>query len=126
MTFSKQAFELLTLFDISMKDELRNIIDDIDQMKLIVASGKSKNAFSSVAAKTFGNAGYKYYDLSKYDSHGKSKAYVKRRFFHISEAHIIVDYGKGAVVSFFGNFRIRDIRKLIKGADKVGTTSVGN
>lgn len=126
LSFSKEAFALLTYFDVSMKDELKTIVDDIDQMKIIVSSDKSLKAFINAADDIFAHAGYKSVDVSKYGNIGYSKIYVESRFTKIREAHIIIDYGQGAVVSFFGNFKYRDIKKLMKGADKVGSTSVGN
>ena len=126
MSFSKEAFGLLTYFDISMKEELKNIIDDIEQMKIITASTRSRTKFYDLAEKNFKDAGYSSVDLTKYGNIGQSKAFIKSRFIYVREAHFVVDYGQGAVISFFGKFRMRDIRKLIKGADKVGATSVGN
>lgn len=123
-TFSKDAFALLTYFDINMKDEMKTIMDDVDLMKVVIPSDKSTDGFIDKVQTIMDNSGFSKVDVAQYANIGRSSVYVEGRLV-ITEAHFVVDYGKGAIVSFFGSFKMKDIKKLMKGANNIGWSTIG-
>lgn len=123
-TLTKDAFALLTYFDVNMREELKTLVDDINLVKIIVSNDKS-DMFMLKSRSLFDESDYSKVDLSKYKGIGDSGVYIDGKLV-IKEVHILVDYNQGAIVSFFGSFKMRDIRKLIKQANNVSQTNVGN
>ena len=121
ITFSKEAFALLTYFDIEVKDELKNLINDIDQM-IIVTPTEHDDNFYNKARIALTEAGYNNVDISGF-TNANAKVFVAQRLTTLTEVHAIAS--NGVMVSFFGKFKYRDIKKLLRSANKASNTDVG-
>lgn len=117
LTFSKEAFALLTYFDIQLKDEMKALIDDIETLKIVTPSENYGTEYVNTVCSIFSDSNLREVDVSRYVTKtNQCNVFVDNNLLSISEAHIIVN---GTIVSFFGKFKHSDIRKLIKSADKV-------
>ncbi len=122
ITFSKEAFAMLTYFDIQLKDEMKALIDDIDQMKILNINDVTTNNLIADIAQIFIQEDFSEVNVSRYVREAiNCKVFINNNLFSVKEAHIVAN---NTIVSFFGSFKHSDIRKLIKSANKAGVLSV--
>ncbi len=113
-TFSREAFALLTYFNIEMKEEFKTLINDIDQM-IVLMPMQNNNAFYGVALDVLSKSDYKNVDISTHTD-VNVKVYVAQHLTSLTEVHAVS--ARGVMVSFFGKFKYRDIKKLLKSAEE--------
>ncbi len=118
VTFSRESVQLLYMFDIDNKDNVKVIIDNVESIK--IASHKTSDPeFTDVALKAFTENGYTQVDIKDIVGTRNVKLVVDKDASKVSEAHILaVQNGKGAIFSLIGEFKQKDIKKFLDNGKK--------
>lgn len=124
ISFNKETFPLLGHLDIALRDELSSLANNIDNMKVIVNSSDTQNDFCADWTRLLESNGYKKYSILRYSNMRDVTIYVTSRLFTILEAHFVTPHNDGFVVSFFGHFSRRDLRRLMRSAQNIPYTPV--
>ncbi len=122
LSFSKQMLDAVNLnFDDDETGSENNITGDLNEVKLIIYSAPDDDAaidFRKETLKYLPKSKYKEVDADDYDGDDEDvDVMVLRSGRKIKECHIIFQGEEnGVLLSFFGNFKIEDVKEL---ADKV-------
>lgn len=119
INFDKESFAILGHLDISLRDEMAKMEDDIEHMKVTINGSDDREKFCSRWAESLEENGYEKLSTARYDKMHDVTLFVLSRFFTVTEAHFIAPYENGLVVSFFGKFRHRDLRRIMRSANTI-------
>lgn len=117
VTISKEVMDLTTYFALDAKEELTDLIDGLDKLIIVTVKQEDANNFYPDAQQAFIDKDYEQLDVSDYVAQNKAVVYVEKGLLTVSEAHLIVNRERGCVVSFFGKFKAKEIKKLIKASN---------
>lgn len=117
ITFSQETLQVINMLSFDLKEEMRNIVAGIEQMKLATCDRNAYTGFFANAVAAFEGENFKTTDISNYADPKSIRLFIKGGLTGIDEAHIILGRGKGHVVSFFGHFKLRDVKRLVKSAE---------
>lgn len=129
LSFSKKMLDAVNLnFDDDDTTEERNITGDLNSVKLIIYNAPEENHymnFRDEARNYLPKSKYDLVDPKEYDDDDNDDdvdILVLRSGRKIKECHIIIgdnddDDGSGLLISFFGNFKIEDLKELADKAD---------
>lgn len=123
MSLSKSAFSLLETFiattDADTKENATNLAESLDELKILVCTTyNGKTSFDQSVRNLLPESSYDEIDVSNYQE-AKTRGLrvlVLRKLATIKEAHIICPnaQGGGSLVSFFGDFKLKDIKRLMQ------------
>ncbi|MBP5365855.1 MAG: DUF4252 domain-containing protein [Bacteroidales bacterium] len=120
-SLTQESLQLVSFFASAVvKEDMKELIDGIRLLKINKNTKASPDAFYNEANRIFKKAGFYQLDISKYTHDQNTTIFVERRLFALKEAHIIMRDNKGMVVSLFGRFKYRDIKKVIKRIEENG------
>lgn len=120
MTLTQETLQVMTFFTNKLKDDAKELIEGIDILKVNRNSKASPDAFFNQAVKTFQDAKFYQIDISKYANPNRIAVFADRKLFSLKEAHIITKDERGLIISAFGKFKYRDIKKVIKRVEQNG------
>lgn len=114
VTLTQETLQLFSFFSSALKEDAQELISGIKTLKINKNTKAAPDAFFNEAIKKFEDKGFYKVDISKYTSKNSAALFVERRLFSLKEAHFITRDNKGMVISAFGKFKYRDIKKVLK------------
>ncbi len=121
ITVSKEAFALVEMLmpatdlDEQARGAATSLSDNLEVMKVLVCrNSKSGQPFAERIKAYLPEGRFDLVDASEYGLGKGVQVLVRRRLATVREAHVILpggDHG-GTLVSFFGNFKLKDIKRL--------------
>ena len=120
-SLTQESLQLVSFFASAVvKEDMKELIDGIKILKINKNIKASPDAFVNEANRIFKKNGFYQVDISKYTHDSSTSIFVERRLFALKEAHIILKDNRGMVVSLFGRFKYRDIKKVMKRIEENG------
>ena len=131
LSFSKKMLDAVNLnFDEDEKNPERNVTGDLDRVKLVIYNAPDENPymnFRKEALDYLPKSRYDIVDPKEYDEDDDGDENVDilvlRSGRKIKECHIIIgdddddDDGSGLMISFFGDFKVEDLKELASKAE---------
>lgn len=117
VTLSREVMDLTTYFALDAKEELSDLVDGLDKLIIVTVKQEDANNFYVDAQQAFIDKDYEQLDVSDYVAQNKAVVFVEKGLLTVSEAHLIVNRERSCVVSFFGKFKAKEVKKLIKASN---------